>query len=151
MARIGGALSAELQAAEGRPIAARVTLRGPTGLHGTLLAGIERVRQGVVAEARQHGADRVWIEQVLLDTTPTADLDSLRGRPDAIGRLAKILDELVGELGGDLLGEYPHRLRTRMPDVELPAEHPLRDGGPGSQALLKVARELVLARLAQEV
>jgi hypothetical protein len=69
-------------------------------------------------------------------------------RPDVVGRLSKVLEELVGEAGAELLGDYPDRLRHRIPEVELPAEHPLRDGGT---ALLKRAREFVLANLAGEV
>jgi hypothetical protein len=60
---------------------------------------IERVRQGVIAEGRQHGIDAVWIESVVIGTTSTADFRSLATRPDVVGRLTKVLDELAG---GDL-------------------------------------------------
>jgi DNA repair protein SbcD/Mre11 len=147
MARVGQALTSSLEAAEGRPIAARVTLTGATALHGELIGEADRVRQGVIAEGRQHGADAVWIESVVVRTVSTADLEALRDRPDVIGRLVKMLDELISEMGADLLGEYPERLRHRVPGIELPLKHPLRQGGP---ELLKRARELVLARLAGE-
>jgi hypothetical protein len=84
----------------------------------------------------------VWIESVVIDTQSMTDLDALRGRPDIVGRLAKALDELIDEIGIDLLDEYPERLRHRMPGIELPPDHPLREGGSD---LLKRARELVLS------
>lgn len=145
---IGRTLSTALDAAEGRPIAARITLTGVTPLHDRLLVEAERVRQGVLAEARHYGADTVWIESVVISTASTTDLQSLVGRPDVIARLSKMMDELVDEASPELLGDYPDRLRHRIPELELPAVHPFREG---STALLKRARELVLAHLAGEV
>jgi exonuclease SbcD len=138
MARIGRALSENVQQAEGKPIAARVRLSGATPLHGRLLCEIERVRQGVVAEGYQYGSDLVWIESVVIDTASPDDLMDLLGRPDVIGRLAAVLDEMIRET---------ERLRHRMSGVDLAAEHPLREGGA---ELLKRARDLVLAQLAGE-
>ena len=59
MDRIGRALSTSLEAAEGRPIAACVRLTGATPLHEQFLAETERLRQAVLAEARQYGVDTV--------------------------------------------------------------------------------------------
>ncbi len=147
MARVGQALSEALQAAEDRPIAARIMLTGPTALHGQLLGEVERVRQGIIAEGRQQGPDAVWLESVVIDTASMADLEGLRDRPDVIGRLARAFDELIAESGADLLGDYPEILRNRMSGIDLSTEHPLREG---SAELLQRARELVLARLLGE-
>ena len=84
----------------------------------------------------------------MIDTASMANLESLRSRPDVVGRLSKILDELIKEAGTELLGEYPDRLLHRSPEMEFPAEHPL---GKGRTALLKRTRELVLANLAAEL
>jgi DNA repair protein SbcD/Mre11 len=146
MARVGHALSESVRAAAGRPVAARVALTGATPLHGQLIGNIERARQGIIAEGRQHGAELLWIESVTIDTESASDLEGLRTRPDVIGRLTKLMDELIDENEADLLGDYPERLRQRIP-VELPVGHALREGRP---ALLKRARELVLTRLAGE-
>ena len=108
--RVGHSLSMELEAAEGRPIAARVALTGPTPLYEQLLAEPERAREGVIAEARRHGADAVWIELIATNTVSTADLRSLVARPDVIGRLSRIFDDLAGGPGTELLGDYPDRL-----------------------------------------
>ena len=146
MARVGCGLSAAVEAAEGRPIAARVTLSGATPLHWRLIGDPEAVRQGVVAEGRQYGADAVWIESVVVDTVMPGDLEALRDRPDVVGQLAKILDDLIAEGGMELLGEYPAVLRRRLPGIGLDAEHPLRREGTN---LLQKARELILGRLTQ--
>jgi exonuclease SbcD len=147
MERIAHAISISLQAADGRPIAARLTLTGATPLHEQLLTDAERVRQGVIAEGRQHGIDAVWIESVVIGTTSTADFGSLATRPDVVGRLTRVLDELAGGACTDFLGEYPGRLRDRIPEGALPAEHPFHD----RVALLTRARELVLANLLGDV
>lgn len=147
MARVGQALADEAQAAEGRPIAARVILNGATRLHSELLGQPDRLREGVIAEGRQHGAGAIWIESIKVDTEPTDDLDRLDERPDVIGRLVKAFDELIAEPGVKLLGDYGATLKHRLSGIDLPFEHPLREGGA---VLLKRARELVLARLAGE-
>jgi hypothetical protein len=84
----------------------------------------------------------------VIDTVSTGNLQTLINRPDVVGRLSKVLDELAGKAGPELLGDYPDLLRHRIPKADLPAEHPLCDGGT---ALLKRASELVLAKLAGEV
>lgn len=147
MDRVARALSTSLQAADGRPIAARVTLTGATPLHEQLLTDAERIRQGVIAEGRQHGIDAVWIESVVISTTSTADFRSLATRPDVLGRLTKVLAEIAKDSTTDILGDYPERLHGRIPEGTLPVEHPLRDRA----ALLTRARELVLANLLGDV
>jgi predicted phosphodiesterase len=150
LARLSPVLAAALDAAEGRPLAARVMFCGPTRLHAALLGAVDELRQGVIAEGRHFGADRVWIEEVRLATTPLSGVEALRNRPDAIGRLVDSLDHLIAEGCGDLLGDYPQRLRDRIPGIELPSDHPLASEAAERRVLLAAARDLVLARLAQE-
>ncbi len=147
MARVGQALAEAVHAAEHRPIAVRVILTGATYLHCELLGQPDRVREGVIAEGRQRGADAVWVELVKLDTEPAVDLDWLERRPDVVGRLTKAFDELIAGSGLELLGDYAETLKHRLSGIDLPPEHPFRDGGV---ALMRQARELVLARLAGE-
>ncbi|MGH7114532.1 MAG: metallophosphoesterase family protein [Stellaceae bacterium] len=147
MARVGQALAGALEAAEDRPIAARVTLTGATRLHGQLLGQLDRIREGVIAEGRQYGADAVWVESVKIETQSTDDFDGLDQRPDVIGRLVKAFDELIARSGAELLGDYAETLKQRLAGIGLPPEHPLREGGA---ELLKRARGMLLARLAGE-
>jgi hypothetical protein len=148
MERVARALGEALEAADRRPIAARVRLAGATELHEALLAKADTVREGVVAAGREHGADAVWIESVAIETVSRADLRCLIGRPDVLARLNLILDELIADGGSALLGDYPERLRQRVPMLDSSEDHRLCDRGA---ALLKRARELVLARLAGEI
>jgi DNA repair exonuclease SbcCD nuclease subunit len=145
MARVGEAFAAALQAAQDRPIAARVILSGATRLHGELLGRPDHVRESVIAEGRQHGADAVWVESVRVDTEPEDDFDGLDKRPDVVGRLVKAFDELIAGSGDQLLGDYAGSLKRHLAGIDLPPEHPLRGGGA---ELLQRARALVLARLA---
>jgi exonuclease SbcD len=148
MERFAFVLREAVEAAAPRPIAARVRLTGVTELHEEMLAKVETVREGVVAAGREHGADAVWIERVAIETVSKADQHSLIGRPDVLTRLNAILDDLVADGGSAILGDYPERLRQRIPIPDPDGEHPLCDGGA---ALVKKARELVLAHLAGEV
>jgi predicted phosphodiesterase len=147
MARVGHALSEAVDAAEGRPIAARVTFTGATPLHARLSGEAEGVRYQVIGEGRQYGAGAIWIESVIIDTDTTSDFAALLSRPDVIGRIAQILDNLIDEEGIALLGEYPGLLLNRMSGIELAPDHSLREGGAD---LLKKARELILSRLTSE-
>jgi len=148
IARAAGVVLGEaLDAAEGRPLAARVTLAGRTALHRQLLSEAEHVRNAVLGEARQLGADLVWIEKVALATRPA---DAPAQRPDAVGRLAGILDGLLADPPAELSGEYAERLAERLRHVELPADHPLQRDASASAQLLQDARDLLLARLEEE-
>jgi exonuclease SbcD len=90
LARVGAAIEAAVAAAEGRPLALRLTLTGATPAHARLVARLAEVGQGWRAQA-QELAYRVtqdcWIEKIRLETTPPAvalDLDAL----DITGLLA---------------------------------------------------------------
>lgn len=147
-ALIGQALAAALGAADGRPLAARMRLEGRTKLHDFLTQDPERLRQGVVAESRQLGAELIWIESVVCATAPILDLEALSGRPDAVGRLVRLLDDIVACPPPDLLGAFPEELRNRLRGVELPPDHGL-SAGLSADFMCRI-RDIVLARLAVE-
>src|SRR6185437_4632636 len=95
--RIGAAIEAAVAAAEGRPLALRLTLTGATPAHARLVARIAEVGQAWRAEAQElayRAAEDCWIEKIRLETTapPTAapdDLDAL----DVAGLLAASAQE----------------------------------------------------------
>ena len=103
-------------AAQGRVLAARVRLTGPTPLHGTLLQHETSFGDDVRALATGIGHERAWIEKVAINTRPTLDEDALRQRQDALALLDKAFadaakdQDFMATLGSDL-----ERLRTRMP------------------------------------
>jgi DNA repair exonuclease SbcCD nuclease subunit len=138
--RVQAALQAEFDAAEGRGLAARVTLAGATSLHGTLET--QDLRANVLNEARQLGPN-LWIEGVELRTRPLRA--ALEDRGDALGALARRIDALAAAPPDGLLGEWPAQLRDKLPPGALPDDHPLKD----PHRILARARDLLLARLAE--
>lgn len=99
------ALAAAVETAEGRLLAARVRVVGPSAVHGALLRDARRFAWDVRASA----GDGVWIEKVQVRTTPVAapaaDAD------DALASVAAAVAEAdVAALGAELSG-----LASRLP------------------------------------
>ncbi len=98
------------------PLVLRMLLEGTSALHGTLLADRERydneIRNAVMAVA---GDDRVWIEKVLVGTTPLAR--EQRGLPayDAMNLVAESLDRIEADEAflADFL-RYARAIQARM-------------------------------------
>ncbi|HXT05721.1 MAG TPA: DNA repair exonuclease [Roseiarcus sp.] len=122
LARIGAAIEAAVAAAEGRPLALRLTLTGATPAHARLVARLAEVGQAWRAEAQElayRAAEDCWIEKIRLETTapPTAapDLDAL----DVAGLLAasaqepEFLAEIEG-LKASLAGKAPPGLLDEL-------------------------------------
>ncbi|MFZ2872387.1 metallophosphoesterase family protein [Zavarzinia sp.] len=147
LALVGRAIAAELDAADGRPVALRLHLTGRTAAHGHLTTRPEDFRQQVIAEGRHHGAGRVWLESLRNETRPPADPALLAERPDVTGRLARIIAEIAAAPPPGLLGDYPERLRERLRAVEIPAEHILATGP--DEATMARLQAMVLAALAE--
>jgi DNA repair exonuclease SbcCD nuclease subunit len=133
--RVQTALQTAFEAAEGRGLAARVTLEGATTLHGALAAADLRVE--VLNEARQLSPN-LWIEGVQLRTRPPRP--PLEDRGDALGTLARRIDALVEAPPDDLLGDWPEQLKNKLPPGMLPDD---------PRQVLARARDLLLARLAE--
>lgn len=142
-------LEVELTAAEGRPLAARVVLEGRTPAHGALVDDEEGWINRLRAEANDLGP--LWLEQVRLRTEPILDIAGLSARDDAVGQIARALEELQH----DDEGLVPLMAELEEVNKKLPAE--LRAGGseglrlddPATvRRLLQDAEDLVLARLA---
>jgi DNA repair exonuclease SbcCD nuclease subunit len=142
-------LEEEVAAAEGRPLAARVVLNGRTPAHGALVDDEEGWINRLRAEANDLGP--LWLERVLLATEPTIDVAGLSERDDAVGQIARALEELQHDDDGlaplmaeleDVHKKLPAELRSSSTDG-------LRLDDPTTvRRLLKEAEDLVLARLA---
>lgn len=76
--------------AEGRLVAVRLAIEGPTRLHGELLAERERMINELRARSLELG-DEVWLEKVELRTRPALDLEELRASEGFIGELLQEL------------------------------------------------------------
>lgn len=70
--------------ADGRPLAARVTLTGATALDSRLRARPQQIQADVSAAAERVSAD-LWIERVKIETRPPSGLADIAGGSEAAG------------------------------------------------------------------
>jgi len=149
IARARAEIEAAAEAAEGRPLAARVVFAGACAAHEEIARAEARWVNELRAAATDVTGGQAWLEKVRFGTAPTIDLDALRERDSAVGDLLRYLGEVAGdedELGG---------LAKELTDLKakLPAE--LTDGPDGldldSPAAIRAAIEdverLLLPRL----
>ena len=97
-------------------LAVRVTLRGPTPLHGRLQSDPERSKAEIRSLATERGGDRLWIERVELDTQPLRAalmpdgpfdelqdvIEQLRSDPTSMNEVVSELVELKRKLPAEL-------------------------------------------------
>jgi DNA repair exonuclease SbcCD nuclease subunit len=146
------ALSAAVSEAEGRLIAARVSVTGATRAHASLSLNAERFEQELRVAALDVGRDAAWLEKVKLRTRPEGDPLLLRARNDPLGALLRALDGLRNdetELG--LLAAELSELKRKLPRELLEGPEAARIGdGPGVRALLDDIEGLLLPLLSEE-
>jgi DNA repair exonuclease SbcCD nuclease subunit len=154
------AIGAAMDATDGRLLAMRLRLEGPCPAHLALARDPAALRQKLLAAGLEVAeADAFWLEDVRLATRPMLDLDSLRARDDAVGRLVRMIETLTEQpeaaagpaaaaksYAAALLDRGAGGLRQALgPD------HAAVRAAEGhlSPELLQRARDLLLARLAQ--
>jgi DNA repair exonuclease SbcCD nuclease subunit len=145
-------LSKSLEDADGRPVAARVVLRGTGRAHADLHENPERFSQEIRVAAMEIGGEGVWVEKIRLDTRTPIDLEALCERDDAIGQLVRSLhamrddkDELAVLI--DDLADLRHKLPPELRD----AEDGLRLDDPAElAALLEDVEQMLIPRLLQK-
>jgi DNA repair exonuclease SbcCD nuclease subunit len=149
-----------VNAAEGRLLALRLRLEGACPAHLVLARDPAALRQKLLAAALEVAeADAIWLEDVRVATRPMQDLDDLRARDDAVGRLVRAIDALAEapqEVAGPSAAAqgYAAAMLDRGAGglrQALGPEHPAVQAAEGSlpPELLQRARDLLLARLAQ--
>ncbi len=94
LSRVREALSAAVSQADGRLVAARLTLRGATPIHDALVREPERWLHEYRSLAIDLGEPGVWLERVDFATRDRRDLRALLGREDALGGLLRRIDGL---------------------------------------------------------
>ena len=144
VAAAGSALSAAVDAADGRLLAARVRVVGASAAHGELMRDARRVAWEVRAVAGEVAGDGAWIEKVqmrtraesagsgaaLLDDDAFAELSRAVGSADLASLaedLAPLADRLPVGLGWD--PSAPETVRDLLADVERELPALLLDGG----------------------
>jgi DNA repair exonuclease SbcCD nuclease subunit len=156
------ALAGAVSEAEGRLVAARVSITGASRAHASLSLNAERFEQEVRVAALDVGRDAAWIERVKLRTRPEGDPLLLRARNDPLGALLRALDELRDdERGLGLLSEELSELKRKLPRELLEGAEAARlgDAAPvrallgdpaGVRSLLDDIEALLLPLLAEE-
>lgn len=110
------ALQHELDAAEGRPVAARLMLYGASAAHPNLHAGLDYWIQEYRALANSLSGAGVWLEKISIRTQPTVSLDEILSRDDALGGLLRSIRDI--ELDEAALAELANEivpLRQKLP------------------------------------
>ena len=135
------------QQAEGRSVAARITITGATAAHTVLRDDEERWRQELRAAAIDVGD--IWVEKMKLDTAPLQSRGELQERDDAVGQVVQALrdlsedDERVASLIeslSDIRQKLPSELRQREDGFRL-------DDPATIRGLLVDVEEMLLTRL----
>ncbi|HEX4478790.1 MAG TPA: DNA repair exonuclease [Polyangiaceae bacterium] len=109
------ALDREVAEAEGRPLGARVILRGATRAHAALFAEPERWENQIRLEATaEHGAE-LWIERVRFATSLPLAAGDLEARDDAVGQVIRAIRASRNETGDERLVRIFDELKKKLP------------------------------------
>ena len=140
--RARASLEAAVRTAEGRLLAARLTVVGRSAAHARIEAEPAAFEARLRALASDVGdGERVWLEKIALRTAAPFDLGGAIERDDAVGELVRALRGMAGDEA--LLAELCAELGELR--AKLPAE--LRDG-PDS---LRLDDPAMVAGLADEL
>jgi DNA repair exonuclease SbcCD nuclease subunit len=142
-------LEAELERAQGRPLAARMVLQGTTAAETSLRRDPERWMQELRAVANDIGGEGVWVEKIAIETRAPLDLEALSARDDAVGQLAAAIrtlhqdDAAISDLL-EQLGDF----RQKLPPEAREGEDGVRlDDAAAVRALLTRVEKLLVARI----
>lgn len=145
-------LAREVADAEGRLVAARVSVVGATRAHSQLSLNAERIQHEIRVAALNVGREAAWIEKVVLRTRAQGDPLLLRARNDPTGALLRTLDSLRSdEAELATLVEELGELRRKLPPELRDGADAARIGDPaGIRALLEDVEGLLLPLLLEE-
>jgi predicted phosphodiesterase len=154
LARARSAFLASLEAEPTRLLAARVSLTGASAAHAGLSRSLSDTREKLKGEALAcGGAERIWLEHIVLGTRPALDMAALRGRTDQVGLLVAEIENADPAEFTSRLKEWTNVLLERGTGLRaaLGAGHPAVQAAEGklSPELLARAKALLLARLAE--
>jgi predicted phosphodiesterase len=153
LSRARDAFTAALAAAEGRLLAARVFLLGACAAHAALSRSVSDTREKLKGEALAcGGADRLWLEHVVIATRPALDLAALRERTDRVGLLVGEIESAAAADVGASMRDWASGLLERAGGLRaaLGPGHAAVQAAEGniSPELMQRAKAMLLARLA---
>lgn len=145
-------LGTEVAEAEGRTVAARVSVVGATRAHAALSLNSERIEHEIRACALDVAREAAWIEKVVLRTRAQGDPLLLRERNDPLGALVRALDGLRNdEAELDTLVEELGELRRKLPRELLDGPDAARIGdATGVRSLIDDIEALLVPLLSEE-
>ena len=142
-------LQSALDAAEGRPVAARLVLQGACSVHSTLHADRERWTQEYRALATGLSGAGIWLEKVSIRTRPSASFEEALERDDALSGLLRAIRDMEPEASAlDDLTDDISALRQKLPAELLGGDDPYDPTKPEIlKELLEDIKELLVNRL----
>lgn len=143
---VGRRLEELVARSDDRPLAVRVELRGATAAHQQLVAESHRWQHEIKAQGLLQGEGRVWIERVVLATTPPRDMAEFTEGP--LGELLRYMVELKDDPEGlsELAGEL-EPLRQKLGDqLVRELEFPAAGDAVRMTELLDDARQILTHR-----
>jgi len=145
-------LNAEVADAEGRLVAARVSVVGESRAHAGLSVNRERFEHELRLAAEDYARDAAWLEKIQIRTRPVGDPLLLRERADSLGALLRTLDGLrQDDAELTTLVEELGELRRRLPRELLDGPDAARiSDAAGVRSLLDDIEGLLLPLLAEE-
>lgn len=99
-------------AAEGRPVALRLTLHGATPLHAHMTLNREALREDIETLLATLSGDH-WLEKLVIATTPPPNMSTVD--PSVGGRLALEIDRLAGDAVEPTLEARLAEIRAKLP------------------------------------
>ncbi len=152
--RIRASLLSHAEAAGDRLLAARVELVGATPLHARLMRDPAATREEVRAELGGLGlGERVWLEKIVIGTTPSIDLSTWRASSDAVAVLLRCLEDEPSAPITEQARDYATHMLGRAARLReaLGPDHPAVRAASGDipPELVRRARDLVLSRLVE--
>ncbi len=150
VARVETDLARLVAESEGRPLAVRIELAGPTPAHQELSANPRRWQSEIQAQAAQFGEGQIWVERVERRTTPPVDIEALMSD----GPLAE-LDAYLRELAcddaalADLAAELTPLAKQLPQELQNRPDHRPLDDSSRLREWLDDARQTLIHRLTQ--
>ncbi|MDF1556083.1 MAG: DNA repair exonuclease [Deferrisomatales bacterium] len=146
--RVRDALARQWVAADGRLLAARVTVKGVCAAHAALQRRRDHWVQEVRALAATVSPEGLWVEKVEFDTRPELDLAAAVDRDDALGGfLRRIRDGQADRVGLEGYAAEFADLRHKLPSEYLDTEGLDPSDPDALGAVLDSVRELLVAQL----